>query len=67
MGYFDAYRHLPSWRPWLYALLAAAGLALILIDLLWKGAQYMTVAFFAVLIPMILLRPGGVRGPRSRG
>ena len=67
MGYFDAYRHLPSWRLWLYALLAVAGLALILIDLFWKGAQYTTVAFLAILIVLILLRPGGVRGPRSRG
>ena len=67
MGYWDAYRRLPPWRLWAYAALCAAGVALILIDLFWKGAQYTTIAFLAVIVALVLLRPGGWRGPPSQG
>jgi hypothetical protein len=67
MSCWDAYRGLPPWRLWLYVLLCLGALALILIDILWKGAQYTTVALLVVIAVLVLLRPGGVRGPRPPG
>lgn len=61
--YLDQYRNLPIWRLWLYCVLSAVALALIVIDIAWKDAQYTTIALLAVIVLMVLLRPGGWRGP----
>ena len=66
MSYWDGYRDLPPWRLWVYVLLCVAAAALILIDLFWKGAQYTTIALLVVIVALVLLRPGGWRGPRAQ-
>jgi hypothetical protein len=65
MSYLDQYRDLPAWRLGLYCVLIAAAIALIVIDLAWKDAQYTTIALLIVIALMVALRPGGWRGPRS--
>ena len=64
MPLLDQYRGLPPWRLAVYVVCLLAAIALVVIDIVWKGAQYTTIALVALLVVLILVRPGGIRGPR---
>ncbi len=65
MPWLDQYRALPPWRLVVYVVCLLALVALVVIDIAWKGAQYTTIAVLALLVALILLRPGGISGPRN--
>ena len=61
----DAYRGLPVWRLVVYVVCLLAVVALTVIDIVWKGVQYTTIAVLVLLVVLILVRPGGLHGPRG--
>jgi hypothetical protein len=60
----NRYRNLPPWRLAVYAVCITAVFGLVIWDLVDKAAQYTTVAVVVLLAIAILVRPGGIRGPR---
>ena len=60
----NRYRNLPPWRLAVYVVCITAVFGLVIWDLVDKAAQYTTVAVVVLLAIAILVRPGGIRGPR---
>jgi hypothetical protein len=62
----DRYRKLPLWRLAVYFVCIIGAIALLVWDVVDKSAQYTTVATVVLLAIAVLVRPGGIRGPRPR-
>jgi hypothetical protein len=64
MGMIDAYRNLAPWRQAVYAVCILGAFGLLVWDIVDKSAQYTSVGIVVLLAVAVLVRPGGIRGPR---
>ena len=62
----ERYRSLPLWRLVVYVVCIVGAFALLIWDVVDKSAQYTTVATVVLLAVAVLVRPGGIRGPRPK-
>ena len=65
MSLLDAYRRLPAWRLAVYIVALLGLVALIVLDIVKQSAQFTTIGALALVVILILVRPGGIDGPRS--
>ena len=64
MGIVDSYRNLATWRQVVYAVCILVAFALLVWDIVDQAAQYTSVGIVVLIAIAVLVRPGGVRGPR---
>ena len=63
MGWLRALRNLPPWRQAVYWLASIAALALVIWDILDKGAQYTSI----VVLVLVVVATIALQAPNRRG